>query len=123
MLESQAQNDCFFEMAGIHAWSSPLFFFRYWAVFLCKNSNLALFIERYAGKGCLAQLPERLQEAIVTYSEHDPDYCREHGVSENTIERFTRFRQEVLNLRRSGATNISRLASEYGNTFWYYMLK
>ena len=48
VLESQAQNDCFFEMAGIHAWSSPLFFFRYWAVFLCKNSNLALFIERYA---------------------------------------------------------------------------
>ena len=24
------------------------FFFRYWAAFLCKNSNLALFMERYA---------------------------------------------------------------------------
>ncbi len=81
------------------------------------------FVERYGGKGCLTQLPERLQEAIVTYSEHNPDYCRAHGVSEDTIERFSRFRQEVLNLRRSGATNMTRLAAEYGKTFWYYMVK
>ena len=85
--------------------------------------NIRAFVERYGGKGCLTQLPERLQEAIVTYSEHDPDYCREHGVSEETIERFSRFRQEVLNLRRSGATNLTRLAAEYGKTFWYYMVK
>ena len=85
--------------------------------------NIRAFVERYGGKGCLTQLPECLQEAIVTYSEHDPDYCREHGVSEDTIERFSRFRQEVLNLRRSGATNMTRLAAEYGKTFWYYMVK
>ena len=88
-----------------------------------RTDNIRAFVERYGGKGCLTQLPECLQEAIVTYSEHDPDYCREHGVSEDTIERFSRFRQEVLNLRRNGATNMTRLAAEYGKTFWYYMVK
>ena len=63
------------------------------------------FVERYYGKGCLTTLPERLQEAVVAINEHDPDFCRAHGV------------------RRNGATNFSGLAAKYGKTFWYYMIK
>ena len=85
--------------------------------------GINFFVDRYYGKGCMTTLPERLQEAVVAIHEHDPEYCREHGVSEETIDRFSQFRQEVLTLRRSGATNMSRLAAAYGKTFWYYMLK
>lgn len=91
---------------------------------LSKDFNaLKSFVEEFHGKGCLEVLPERLQEAILTYSENDLDYCRAHGVSEEIISRFARFRQEVLSLRRSGAANMSRLAAEWGRTFWYYMLR
>jgi len=85
--------------------------------------GIKTFLDRYYGRGCMTTLPERLQEAVVAMAEHDPEYCRQHGVSEETINRFSVFRQEVLNLRRSGATNMSRLAAEYGRTFWYYMLR
>ena len=85
--------------------------------------GINFFVDRYYGKGCMTTLPERLQEAIVAIHEHDPDYCRAHGVSEETINRFSQFRQDVLTLRRSGATNMSRLAAGYGKTFWYYMVK
>ena len=81
------------------------------------------FVERYYGKGCMTTLPERLQEAIVAINEHDPEFCRAHGVSEETIGRFTNFRQDVITLRRNGATNFSGLAAKYGKTFWYYMIK
>lgn len=81
------------------------------------------FVERYYGKGCLTSLPDRLQEAVVAIAEHDPDYCRAHGVSEETIDRFSSFRQDVITLRRNGASNFSGLAAKYGKTFWYYMLK
>jgi len=80
------------------------------------------FMDRYYGKGCMTTLPVRLQEAIVAMHEHDPEYCREHGVSEEIIDRFSQFRQQVLNLRRSGGSNMSSLAPAYGRTFWYYML-
>ncbi len=91
---------------------------------IAKDYNgINFFIDRYYGKGCMTTLPERLQEAVVAIHEHDPEYCRAHGVSEETINRFSQFRQDVLTLRRSGATNMSRLAAGYGKTFWYYMVK
>lgn len=90
---------------------------------LDKNfDGIKTFVELNYGKGYFKQMPERLQEAILTYSEHDLDYCREHGVSEAMIEKFARFRNQVLNIRHGGG-NMSSLAAEYGRTFWYYMIK
>ena len=86
-------------------------------------NSISTFIDRYYGKGCMTTLPERLQEAVVAINEHDPDFCRAHGVSEETIDRFSSFRQDVITLRRNGATNFSGLAAKYGKTFWYYMMK
>lgn len=85
-------------------------------------NNIRAFVEEFGGRGCLAKLPERLQEAVLTYAENDLDYCRAHGVDETTIERFARFRQKALTLRKSGA-NTSGLAAEWGKTFWYYVIK
>jgi len=90
---------------------------------LDKNMDgIKTFVELNYGKGYLKQLPERLQEAVIAYAEHDLDYCREHGVSEATIQKFAQFRNQVLNIRHGGG-NLSRLATEYGRTFWYYMIK
>ncbi|MCF0160052.1 MAG: hypothetical protein HUJ99_04625 [Bacteroidaceae bacterium] len=83
-------------------------------------SSIRMFVE--SKYGLVKTWPECLQEAIVAYSEKDMDYCRRYGVSEEVIRRFAQFRQETLTLRHSGGS-ITPLASKWGKTFWYYMLK
>ena len=81
------------------------------------------FVEEYYSTPMLPTLPVRLQEAVVTYSERDMDYCRRYGVSEQTIARFASFRQKILNLRhRQPNANPKSQMSEFRDTFWYYML-
>ena len=81
------------------------------------------FVEEYYSTPMLPTLPVRLQEAVVTYSERDMDYCRRYGVSEHTIARFASFRQKILNLRhRQPNANPKSQMSEFRDTFWYYML-
>ena len=88
---------------------------------LDKNfDGIRILVERYFGK--LTTWPVCLQEAIVAGSEKDMDYCREHGVSEEIIQRFAQFRQETLQLRHGGG-NLQQLAKNWGNTYWFYMLK
>ena len=92
---------------------------------LNKNfDDIIYFVEKYYNTPILPELPVRLQEAVVTYSEKDMDYCRRYGVSEQTINRFASFRQKVLTLRRQqpNFSPKSQLA-EFRDTFWYYMLK
>jgi len=69
----------------------------------------------------LKDLPELVQQAITVYAEHDEEYCRSHGVSEETINRFMSFKQTVINARRTNANLQATLASFKG-TFWYYYL-
>ena len=81
------------------------------------------FVEEYYSTPVLPTLPVRLQEAVVTYSERDMDYCRRYGVSEQTISRFASFRQKILNLRhRQPNANPKSQLGEFRDTFWYYML-
>lgn len=88
---------------------------------LDKNfDGIRVFVERYFGK--LSIWPVCLQEAIVAGSEKDMDYCREHGVSEEVIQRFAQFRNETLQLRHGGGS-VQQLARNWGNSYWYYMLK
>lgn len=94
------------------------------ALLLNKDfDSIRYFVEEYYGTPMLPALPVRLQEAVVTYSEKDMDYCRRYGVSEQTISRFASFRQKVLSVRhqRTTANPKSQLA-EFRDTFWYYML-
>ncbi len=93
-------------------------------VLLQKNFDfIRAFVEEYYGTPTLPELPVRLQEAVVTYSERDMDYCRRYGVSEQVIARFASFRQKILSLRhRNPAANPKSQMSEFRDTFWYFML-
>ena len=66
-------------------------------------------------------LSELMQQAVTVYAEHDEEYCRSHGVSDETISRFMSFKQAVLNARRNNMNQQTALAS-YRGTFWYYYM-
>lgn len=87
-----------------------------------KFEYIIPYVEYNYGKPWMKELPVRLQEAVVTAFEQDMDACRAHGVTEEIINKFAQFRQDALNLRHRGGST-AQLASKYGDTFWYYMLK
>ncbi|MDD4405001.1 MAG: DUF6057 family protein [Parabacteroides sp.] len=78
-------------------------------------------VETYGGTEALPTLPLLLQQAVVSYAEHDPDYCRKHGVSEQLLSDFMKFKQRVVGLRRAGQ-NLASGISDYRQTFWYYLM-
>ena len=77
--------------------------------------------DRYLNNWEGERVPELMQQAVVVSAEHDEDYCRSHGVTEDTVSRFMSFKQAVLNARRNNANLQAALAS-YKGTFWYYYL-
>lgn len=83
-----------------------------------KNmQGVKYLIEKTGGR----PLPELMQQAVTVYAEHDEEYCRNHGVSDETINRFMSFKQAVLNARRNNMNQQTALAS-YRGTFWYYYM-
>lgn len=83
------------------------------------------FIDRYFGSGALKTLPTPAQEALLFYSDYmqnvegddsvDSDWCRSHGVTDETIKRFGRFQQATL-------SNGGRAPDSFRTTFWHYLL-
>ena len=83
------------------------------------------FIDRYFGRGALKTLPTPAQEALLFYSDYmqnvegddsvDSDWCRSHGVTDETIKRFGRFQQATL-------SNGGRAPDSFRTTFWHYLL-
>ena len=83
------------------------------------------FIDRYYGSPALMSLPTPAQEALLFYGDYSSnvlgdesvsrDYCRSHGVTDSTIEKFDKFQQATL---RSGGN----APAGFGDTFWNYML-
>ena len=66
-------------------------------------------------------LPPLVQEAIVTYAENDADYCSEHGVTPETMQRFQTFRDLALDARRKYRNQQTALA-QFRGSFWYYYM-
>lgn len=66
-------------------------------------------------------VPELMQQALTVLAEHDEEYCRSHGVDDETIGRFMSFKQTVLNARRNNA-NLQAALTSYKGTFWYYYM-
>jgi hypothetical protein len=56
------------------------------------------------------------KETFENFQKIDSTYCRNHGVTEDTMNRFDEFQNDY---RQSG-NNPSTLA-RYSNTFWYYL--
>lgn len=105
-------------------------------------NNTQTFIDRYYGKPALKTLPLYAQEALIFCSDYygsmkeefalahgmskemfekfrkvDIAYCRSHGVTEDTIDRFTAFKKDMQQSGNSPST-----LSRYNDTFWYYLL-
>lgn len=92
------------------------------ALLLSKNMPaIKAFVERFSGTKVLPVLPDLLQQAVISYAEHAPDYCRQYGVSEKTLNEFALFKERVMQLRHSRQDIASGIA-DYRSTFWYYFL-
>ena len=79
------------------------------------------FVERFSGTEVLPILPEPLQQAVISYAEHDPEYCRKYGVTDKVLSEFSIFKQRVLGLRHA-RQNVATGIADYQPTFWYYLI-
>ncbi|NBH89079.1 DUF6057 family protein [Parabacteroides distasonis] len=82
---------------------------------------IKMFVERFSGTEVLPTLPEPLQQAVISYAEHDPDYCRKYGVTDKVLSEFSLFKQRVLGLRHA-RQDITAGIADYRPTFWYYLI-
>lgn len=82
---------------------------------------IKMFVERFSGTEILPTLPEPLQQAVISYAEHDPDYCRKYGVTDKVLSEFSLFKQRVLGLRHA-RQDIAAGIADYRPTFWYYLI-
>lgn len=109
---------------------------------LAKDINSTCdFIDRNGGKPSMRPLPTPAQEALVFFSEYyshmddayllrnglseeqvrvfksrDIDWCRAHGLTQETIDRFERFKAA------DAKTHDGRNLNGFHDTFWYYLL-
>lgn len=96
--------------------------YRIATLLLTKNMpGIKMLVEKYGGTEALPTLPPLLQQAVISYAEHDPAYCMAHGVSEELLSKFLLFKRQILNLRHSKQDLALGLAN-YKDTFWYYLL-
>ena len=78
------------------------------------------FVERYYGTPVMPELPVLLQEAIA--EQNPADYCRSHGVSEETLERYKDFVDTFMDSQSGDALATANLKQKYQRTYWYYSL-
>ena len=84
--------------------------------------GLRRYIENDPGAyGPDGSLHPLLQEVIMIYSEGDKDYCREHGVTDETFKRYDSFKKQYLRAGNNGGNPLRDMKS-YSNSFWYYYL-
>ena len=79
-------------------------------------------MDKYHGTKVLEEVPVLLQEALVENHEFNLDYCREHGVTEETINRYKQFNQKLRDTQVNGLNPEAALRREFGRTYWYYSL-
>jgi hypothetical protein len=96
----------------------------YIVAYLMLSKDLAgikNFVEKYYGTPVLKELPRSMQEAVIVYSENEPDYWTKYGVSEQVINNFMNFKQFVVQNR--GNRNLPTMVKRsFGGTFWYFYM-
>lgn len=94
------------------------------AFLLSKDMNaFRTMIETYYGTELLPVLPVSFQEAVIIYSESNPEAWETYHISPAVIKRFQSYRQQVIATRNSG-NPANLLRNSFGDTFWfYYMFK
>ena len=91
-------------------------------IMLSKDiARIKSFVEEYYGTPVLPELPKSMQEAVIVYSENDPEYWTEFGISEQVINNFMNFKQLVVQNR--GNRNLPAMVlRSFGDTFWYFYM-
>lgn len=87
--------------------------------------SVCRFVDTYYGSPSLRSVPVPVQEAILFFSEYSrnvrtsdslgPEWCRSHGVTPQTEQRFAAFQQATL--ASGGAA-----PKGYQGTYWHYLL-
>ncbi|MBQ6952781.1 MAG: hypothetical protein IJP81_02600 [Bacteroidales bacterium] len=82
-------------------------------------------VSRYYGQSGLLSLPVPVQEAVLFYSEYTrnvsgadvlgPEWCKAHGVTEETFQRFQKFQDASLK-------NGGKAPKGYQSSYWYFLL-
>ena len=92
-------------------------------VILAKDpKNTKRFVEEYYGTEVMKEVPVVLQQALIAMSEDDLDYCRAHGVTEETIKAYEEYKRAYLNARNSGMNPAAALKRDFRKTYWYYYM-
>ena len=90
---------------------------------LAKDMNaIKQFVEKYQNTPIIKSLSVPMQEAMISVYESNPEYCRQHGVSEETFNKYQDYKQKFLACRYQGRDPQSTLMGEYGNSYWYYLM-
>ena len=78
------------------------------------------FVEKYYSTPVMPELPTLLQEALV--ERNSADYCRSHGVGEETIARYKDFIDTFMASQSGDALATAQLKQKFQRTYWYYSL-
>lgn len=107
--------------------------------------NVVAFVEKHYGEPALRTLPTPAQECLLFYSdyygtmnvdfaishgmsaedvasrqERNLDWCLAHGVTEDAVSRFRKFKDHYG--KAAGSQNPQTALSSFRTTFWYYLL-
>lgn len=85
--------------------------------------NFKRFIEAYYGTPVLPELPRSFQEGVIAYSESDPEYWKQYGVTPGCASRYQAYKKMLQGQPRTRAA-ATAMQRSFGNTFWFfYMFK
>jgi hypothetical protein len=79
-------------------------------------------MERFYGTEVLPALPLSFQEAMILFNDLDKEAWKRYHISERVIQRFSEYRQLVLQNKKS--SNLAGIVSRsaYRNTYWFYFM-
>lgn len=86
------------------------------------NENINRIANDYYGTEVMKEMPVLLQQALIAVNEDNLDYCKAHGVTEQTIAYYETFKKAFIEARNTGRNPAEVLNSQFGSSYWYYYL-
>ena len=88
----------------------------------CKLKNVYKHLDKYKNFN-YPHTPRHIQETLILLELRDPKGIdlRQYNISSETIERFSKFNTILMENISDRKQAQSLLASEFGNTLWYYV--
>lgn len=97
----------------------------YLGLFCLLSKELDTFknlVEKYYGTPALPTLPVSFQEAILIFSEKNPDYWKRFQLSEPVLRRFMEYKKQVLTHKNNPNALPGLMQRSYGDTYWFYFM-